>query len=407
MMFKSAVRNVFLNKRRSFLTLLSISVGGAALLLALGFMRATFSGLEANYVSDEGHLQIFNKRYFGTKDLISSGQRIENYQDVVKRLRAIPHVMLVTPRMKFTGVVGNENMSMTMIGRAIIPENEQKIGAGGFFAPLVSGKMLSSKEEEGALIGAGLAQKLGVKPGDYINVLSNTRNGSYNSVTVAVSGIMKYGVEQYNDGRVDLNIAMAQALLDDFSVDKLVILLDDGKYLNAVQTEINDILKQKFPELISRRWYELAYYYQAVKNLYTRLFIFLFVLILGIMILSVVNSVMISVFERFREIGVMRAIGTNRRKVTTMFFLESIVLGFGGWIIGIVLAWIIRHILSQIGIIMPPAPGRTYSYPLSFQILIQDYIVVLFICLSAAMTGGVFPALKAGRIKIVEALKFV
>lgn len=407
-MIKIAIRNILANKRRSFFTLLSISAGGMGLLLALGFMMATFDGLATNFISDEGHLQIFNSEYFKNKDLLDgTSVRLRDYQDLINRIEKWEHVVVVTPRMEFSGIVGNEYQSLMMIGNAINPEKEVKIGSGGFFAPLVKGRFLSSSQEDGAYLGAGLAQKLHISVGDYVNLLANTIHGSYNSVSVKVQGILKYSITEYNDARVDVNIKLAQLLLDEPGVDRLVILLDDQKYIPEIKQKLTTFINENHLPIIVKDWIELSPYYVAVKNLYQRIFYFLLLLILVIMILSIVNNIMISVYERFREIGVMRAIGTTQQKVGQIFFLESFFLGVVGWITAVVFALGIKYLIEHMGIVMPPAPGRTYSYPLSFQFTSWYYLFVLLVCFASAIIGGIIPATKASKVKIIEALRYV
>lgn len=368
-MFKIAFRNFLANKRRTLFTLSTIAAGGAGLLLALGFMMATFNGLSANFISEEGHLQIFHKNYFDEKDVIAGTMsKVEHPEILMREIKSWEHVDVVTARIAFSGVIGNEFQSQTMIGEAIIPEKEDKIGLGGFFAPLVKGSHLTSRVKEGCYIGEGLAKKLKAKPGDYLSILTNTLDGNYNSTSVIVLGIVKYGVEEYNQSKVAINLELAKLLINSKGVDRLVLRLDDDSSVETVRSRLNQYFQAHQLPYIVKDWQELSPYYQAVKGLYTRIFAFLLLLIIFIMILSIVNNVMMTVYERFREIGIMRAIGTNRSKVGKIFLYESILLGVVGWVLAVAFALGVKMLIEQAGIMMPPAPGRTYSYPLNFMI---------------------------------------
>ena len=125
------------------------------------------------------------------------------------------------------------------------------------------------------------------------------------------------------------------------------------------------------------------------------------------MFLSITNNVMLSVYERYREIGTLRAIGTNRFSITLQFFYESVFLGILGWMLAVILSVILVNIIENFGIVMPPAPGRTYSYPLSFRIKNIYNFYVLIVCTVSAIIGGLIPAAKASNIKIIEAIRYV
>ncbi len=405
-MFKVAYRNIFLNKRRTIFTVLSISIGCVALLLALGFITSSYEGLALNYISDYGHLEIFNKNYSSSQDIVG-GTRIKDPNKIIREIKNIPEVDVVTARISFTGLVGNANNTKMMIGEAVEPEEEEKIGVGGFFAPLQAGSYFSSSQVDGAVIGEGLADKLKVKPGDYLTLLSNTAAGSYNSTNIKVTGIVKYSITEYNNAKVDINLNYAKQLLNENGVDNIVILLDNESEIPEVKSEIVSLIKKNNLPLIVKSWNEISPYYNQVKSLYNRLFAFLLVLIIVIMTFSITNNVMMSVFERFREIGTMRAIGSNKFKIALLFINESTILGILGWIVGIVLAYVISHLIMNMGIMMPPAPGRTYSYPLNFDILTSYYYYLLAVCIGASVLSGLFPAIKAGKTEIINALKYV
>ena len=405
-MFKVAYRNIFLNKRRTIFTMLSISIGCVSLLLALGFITASYEGLAMNFISDSGHLQIFNKNYFVSND-ITGGAKIQNPEKIINQIKRFNSVDVVTARMTFSGLIGNANNTKMMVGEAIVPEEEKKIGLGGFFAPLESGKYFTSSDEDGSIIGQGLADKLKVKPGDYLTILSNTSAGSYNSTNVLVTGIVKYSVTEYNDSKVAVNLTHAQNLLNENSVDNIVILLNSASNVPKVKKQVTSFIEKNNLPLIVKSWDEISPYYHQVKALYNRLFTFLVVLIVVIMTFSITNNVMMSVFERFREIGTIRAIGSNKLKIASLFIYESAILGILGWIIGVALSYLISHLIMNMGIMMPPAPGRTYSYPLSFDIQTSYYYYILIVCITVSVFSGLFPAMKAGRTEIINALKYV
>lgn len=405
-MFKVAYRNIFLNKRRTIFTILSISIGCVALLLALGFKEAAYEGLAMNYISDYGHLEIFNKNYFTSHDIVG-GTRISDPDKIMNEIKKFKYVDVVTARISFSGLIGNAVNTRMMVGTAIQPEEEKKIGLGGFFAPLEAGKYFTSSDPDGAIIGKGLADKLKVKPGDYLTLLSNTAAGSYNSANVKVTGIVKYSVEAYNNSGVDVNLDYAKKLLNKNSVDNIVVLLSSAYEVPKVKSQINTFIKENNLPLIVKSWDEISPYYNQVRALYNRLFAFLLILIVVIMIFSITNNVMMSVFERFREIGTIRAIGSNKLKIAFLFIYESSILGIMGWIVGVILSYSIAHLIMNMGIMMPPAPGKTYSYPLSFVILNSYYFYVLFVCMVVSVMSGLFPAMKAGKTEIINALKYV
>jgi putative ABC transport system permease protein len=260
---------------------------------------------------------------------------------------------------------------------------------------------------DGSIIGEGLAKKLKVKPGVYLTILSNTAAGSYNSSDIKISGVVTYSVSEFNSSKVAVNINLAKKLLNENSVDNIIVLLGDASNILQIKKEIEDFISINHLNLVVKSWDEISPYYYQVKNLYNRLFVFLLVLIMVVMILGITNNVMMSVFERFREIGTIRAIGSTKINIATLFVYESFILGVLSWVVGIIFSYLISHIIMRFGIMMPPAPGRTYSYPLNFHILSVYYGYVLLICLLVSVMSGLFPAIKASRTEIIHALKYV
>jgi putative ABC transport system permease protein len=161
-----------------------------------------------------------------------------------------------------------------------------------------------------------------------------------------------------------------------------------------------------FP-VATRHWKELAFFYGQVKLLYIGIFGFVGGVLVIIVILAAAIVMTMAVTERTREIGTLRAMGTRPSGVRRLFLAEGFVIAVAGCIAGAVLALIIRAALNASGIILPPPPGATHGVPINVRFYPLAYAAGLLAMVATMVIAAYFPARRASRISIVEALSHV
>ncbi|HEY6139910.1 MAG TPA: FtsX-like permease family protein [Thermoanaerobaculia bacterium] len=392
-----AFRNVFRNRRRSAITLLVIVFGAVGLILFGGYKQQTFRALrESTIRSRLGHLQIY-KRGFASNE---SKKPLEyGLDDVAALRRAVEsdrRVKMTAAQITLMGLVSNGDKSETFIATAVEPLKEKQMN--GY--RLVGGSDLPANETDAVLVGRGLATAMRVKPGDYLTLMTTTTTGSLNATDVRVAGIFMSGVKEFDDRAVKMPIAGAQQLLQTKKVERLIVTLNDTDDTAAVRADLGRTL----PQIEMKSWSELATFYHQVVLLYNGIFGFLGLIVSAIVVFSVANTILMSIFERTREIGTLMAMGTTRSRVARMFLAEGVVIGVLGAIAGVVGGVILANLINRGHFMLPPPPGYTVGYPLRMLLTPSILVTAAFISVVTATISSIVPALKASRMKVVDAL---
>src|ERR1041385_2530157 len=265
---------------------------------------------------------------------------------------------------------------------------------------ITAGTDLPPNESDAVILGRGLAASMHAKPGDYLTLMSTTTTGSLNAIDVRVAGIFMSGVKEYDDRAVKMPLAGAQTLLQTKKVERLIVMLRNTDDTAAMHASLVRTLRGV--EL--KEWSELATFYHQVVLLYNGIFGFLGIVVFAIVIFSVANTILMSVFERTREIGTLMAIGTTRGRIWRMFLGEGFVTGLLGAILGVAAGVLFAKIINSGNVMLPPPPGYTVGYRL--QIMLQPGILITaaLIAIITSTLSSIVPALKASRMKIVDAL---
>ncbi|MGA3046439.1 MAG: FtsX-like permease family protein [Terracidiphilus sp.] len=402
-----AFRNVFRNRRRTIMTLLMVGGGVTGLLLVGGFFARMFWGLRESTINDGlGHIQIFTAEHFNREEKHVLDTGIDNWRQVAASVSTGGHVRGVAPRIEFNGMLSNGVKSGVFMGSAVDPVAEQTLG---FTARLASGRDLDSKPggEIEALIGAGVARSMSVKPGDGLTILAVTSDGALNGIDVQVVGVVNTGFKEMDDRYLRITLPSAQRLLQSDRVTNLVVGLDNTDNTDLVATQLTPRLQGLPQQLVLKKWIDLAAYYKQVRSLFSTIFVFLGVIVFFMVLMSSVNTLLMSMFERTREIGTMLAMGTPRSWIMALFVLEATLLGILGAIVGVAGGNLLGVILNHSGIHLPPPPGTTV--PMNFRVMHVPSLMIgssILVIVSLAL-ASILPAIRASRLQIAEALAHV
>jgi putative ABC transport system permease protein len=404
--FSLAFRNILRNKRRTFLTLLAIIAGVTSIVVFGGFIEFTFQALRESTIRTQlGHLQIYQQGYkqYGIAD--PAKYLIQQPEKVETALATQPEVLTVTRRLTLSGLISNGNKTLSAKVTGIVPTQEEEFSA---FETLLEGQQLDESTPNGGVIGVELAKALNAKIGDYLMVLTNTLDGAVNAVEFKLVGIAQTGSQDYDSVFVKLPLKMVQKALETEAVEKIIVLLKDSENLAAFLVKLPPVLQQTGLKLEYSTWDEMAFFYHKVVAMYHGLFDVIKIIIAVIVLFSIINTMTMSVFERTREIGTLRAIGTSRFGIMKLFITEGFLLGVMGGLLGLgcgITAAILINVSGGINIPAPPGMSRGYTA----LILIVPSVLWYAFCLtvSVAVLSSILPAWKASRIKIVEALAYI
>jgi putative ABC transport system permease protein len=401
-----AWRNLVRQKRRSFLMIAVVGFGFAAFALAGGFIAQTFEALKEGTIRSVGHLQVIDRRAVGKAEEATLEFGIQDARRARAVAAADPAVQAVLPRIDFVGLATNGAKSVPFLGVGVDPGPEAAATLASEL--VVSGQYLSGDGGEGVVLGTGLAAALEVKPGDRVTLMATTPDGSLNAVDGVVAGLVDVKIKELNDRYVAGGIGLVSRLLQSGeTVSKLVLFLRPGARENEAAARLAKALEAAgFPVAI-RHWKELAVFYGQVRLLYIGIFGFVGAVLVVIVVLSAAIVMTMAVTERTREIGTLRALGTRPAGILRMFLSEGVVIAVAGCVAGMLFALLVRAGLNASGIILPPPPGATHGMPIHVNFYPLAYAAGLLAMILTMAIASYFPARRASRIPIVDALAHV
>ncbi len=397
-----AFKNVLRNRRRALMALAITAVGTAAVLVGSGFALFTYDALREVSSRDTGHVVVAQRDYFDGDEDMPMQNGLADATAQADKLRALPGVRAVLPRIQFSGLISNGDKSAIFIGAGVTPLTDFQMRGvqTGFVAgePFAAGATAPE-----VVIGKELAKLMKAKVGSGLTLLATTTEGNLNAVDVTVSGIVSVGVPDIDRRLVYTDIAAVQRLLLTDKVSTLSIYLRDKEGTDALAAS----LAAANPQLAVRTWLDLALFYQSVKALYNRIFGMLGLIMLVIVLFAMTNTLGMAVAERTREIGTLRAIGTHPGELVRVFLLEGVVIGAGGALAGMLFAGATRFALLYAGLQMPPPPGRSTGYPLLVNFSAPLYLAVGVAVIAVSALAAYMASRKAAQRPITEALAHV
>lgn len=396
-----AFRNVTRQRRRSLAGIAAVAFGVAALVLAAGFIEWVYWAMREGTIGSRiGHIQIVRTGYSesGMADPFrfllpdSSPDR-----DVIERIEG---VLAVAPRLSFSGLISHGDATLSFIGEGIDAEKERAFSGS---VVMTQGEGLSAEDQRGIIVGQGLADHLGVKVGDQVVILANTPSGGVNGVEVRVRGLFSTVSKAFDDSAARVPLAVAQALLRVRGAHTWVVVLDSTSRTNQVVDELRRRLSGKGLQVMP--WYELADFYNKTVTLFSRQVAVMKLIIAVIIILSISNTLTMSVLERTGEIGTSMALGVKRGQILAQFVAEGAIIGLIGGVIGITLGILLALVISAIGIPMPPPPGMARGFIGEVRVTPPLVAEAFLLAVGTTLLASLYPARKASRMQIVDSLR--
>jgi ABC-type lipoprotein release transport system permease subunit len=398
-LYKMAWRDLGRNRRRTFFSMLALAFGVALLIFMASFIAGEMRGaLQTSIKLQSGHLQVRAASYNEDKTSLKWEDLIENPDALAAQIAARPEVLTATPRLYATGIVAAGD---TSTGVRVIGIDPASAASAPFRDGMVSGDYLSADDRGGLLMGRTLADKLRLAPGDTINLLVNTSNGDVDQQPFVIRGLYSTDTPGYDESTVFLPLAKAQAIARaENHASVIFILLKDQDQTDAVAAALQAPAYQvkTFVQLNT-----LLSEFEQFANVYMYIF---YLIVLGITATVIINTLIMSVFERTREIGILAAMGMRGRRIMAMFFAESSLLAVGGIAMGIVLgsllsAYVQRYgfFIGDFGITGILIGERIYTY-----LTLNDIVTLTIMAFVITLLAALYPAWLAAHMEPVEAL---
>lgn len=409
-LFRIAVRNLRRYKRRTLLTASLVAIG---VLFVLVFVAASgsFKHMIIAQITDSmlGHIQIHKKGYVASIEnlpltLNLSAQEMQTAQRAISGTQGIESY---SPRIKFGAMFSTFTETTNIRVNGVDPEKEMKT------VPLLASRIIegerSIKKGE-ILVPQLLARGMNVKVGDTVVVIATNKDGSVNGKQLRVGGILESATGPGGrDGYLHIEDAVEILRMEQPEVSEIAIRLKDFGQLHGVNATLSDTLSKSMNKAEKsvfevHTWESLSPFFSIARMIDVMTF-FIKLMLIAIVLVSIMNVMIMAVYERIREVGTIAAIGTMPGKILSMFIIEGFSLALFGAAIGtaagLVAVWILRlaritfDFGMQTGLVLVP------------KLHVADVITVAIIVIVVAILGSLQPAFKASRMEPIKALRHV
>jgi len=413
--FKIALRNLLRYKRRTMLTSLLITLGIVLVILFSG-LAGSFKSMMIGQITDSNlsQMQIHKKGYVSSIDTMPLNLTLnkKKYKKIENLLSSNSEIKAFAPRIKLNAMLSNFIDTTNIRLNAIMPDKEILV------CPDVASRMTFDKNRKpDLLLDRGevilpekLAKGLKLKIGDPIVLVANNRDGSVNGLNFKVAGIIESILgPQGKEGYMHIKDAEDLLRMNQPEVIEVAIRLHDFEKLEKVYREISPKLaafinKKGMPEFEIHTWDKLSPFSNIAKMI-DFMTITMKIIMIAIVLISILNVMMMSVYERIREIGTMAAIGTAPSRIMSLFLAEGLLLGLVSTVTGNIIGLGGIFILNIYKISF--SFGRQDNLLLSPTVNTNELIWVSGIVLLISVFASLQPAYKASKMEPVDALGHV
>ena len=399
--FVSALRNVVRQYRRSLFGISAVAFGVIALLLTAGFVEWIFWAAREGAIEEGlGHIHIVRPGYLGNGLSDPYKYLMPENSAQIATIEKLPSVRIAAPRIKFNGLISHGETTLSFLGEGVNPEKERVLSPSLL---ITEGQNLAPDEAKSILLGRGLAENLGVAVGDQVVLMATTPAGGFSAVEAKVRGLFTTVSKAYDDSALRVPLPLAQKLLRVSGIHASIIVLEDtaqtADMLLKLRTDFKDTGVQFVP------WYDMADFYKKTVTLLSRQVLVVELIIAAVIVLSISNTMTMNVLERTSEIGTCLAIGRRRRQIMRQFLYEGLSIGLIGGVLGVALGWLLSLVISRVGIPMPPPPGMSQGYTGAIMLTARLGVEAFVLALGTTLIASVYPAWRASRMEIVDALR--
>lgn len=412
-LLKIAVRNLTRFGRRTLLTSSLITLGIVGVLLFIA-VTGSFKAIMIGQFTDAmlGHLEVHRKGYVASIDslplnLNMSPEMVKKVEQVLNKMDAVE---AYSERIKLGAMFSNFTETTSIRINGVDPAKEAAT------TPLLPGRVIEGNKT-GPLLKPGeiliptvLAHGMKVKVGNTIVLVATNRDGSVNGKTFVVRGILdSISGPSGKDGYITLSDARDLLRMKEPEISEIAIRLKDPAKLDQAYAELSKALsgiaaKGGGPALEVHTWADLSPFASIVRMI-DLLAIFIKIMMVSIVLISVMNVMVMAVYERIREIGTISAIGTPPGRILSLFLTEGLLLGLGGAVLGTAISLAVIYALNVWKITVNF--GMQQGLVLSPTISAKDVLTIAGMVVIMALLASLQPAWKASRMDPITALGHV
>jgi ABC-type lipoprotein release transport system permease subunit len=400
---KIAYRDLVRSRRRSILTLVAIAVGVSLLVFMSGFIQGAITdSIENNIRLQTGHLKIRAASYDEDKVSLAWEDLLDNPEEIAAQVRGLDGVEAASPVLWASGIVSTreESVGVRVFGIDPLSDVHARIRDG-----VVAGEYLQPDDRSGVLLSERLAKSLGLTAGDQISLLVNTADEAPDEAIFTIRGLYDTGVPVYDDTTIFLPLSKAQAFTDtEGRASMILVILKDRELADGLAAAL------RAPGYTVLTWRDMnQVVLQAVQAGMGILYI-MYLVVLIVVAVVIANTLLMSVFERVREMGILSALGMKGREILLMFLVEAGLLGSVGVVLGVILGSLGVFYLSRAGLHMGEMATVTtvsaaYGETIYARFAPAETLGVAIAAMVIILLASLYPARFAARLQPVDALR--
>jgi ABC-type lipoprotein release transport system permease subunit len=403
-LLKISWRNVWRSKLRSLVVILSVVFGilGGIIMIAMsyGLNEERMNNAVETYLS---HIQIHNNLF---REDYNIKHTINNLDNLEKSLNEDKRVVSYTKRIILNGMLSNSNGSYGIQIKGVNPETEKKVT--NTHEKLIEGEYFNTKRDNTILVGKKLADKLNLNLKSKVVITFQDEFNELTSLLYRVEGIFKSGNSRYDESNVFVkNISITKNLPSFSGIHEIPILLTDIELRNSVKKDLILLSPNNIVEAWDDISKDLAY---ANEMLAAVLYIFMMIILIGLSF-GIVNTMLMAILERKKEIGMLMSIGMNRYKIFLMICFETTFLSMIALPFGLISSYLIVEYYSVVGIDLSIVEAGLENFGVGTRLYLkvpqEQYIVVAIMVFMISIISSIFPSLRALKINPVDATKTI
>jgi len=404
--FNLAWRNIQRNKRRTIITASAIVVGVTMMIFTNGLITGLLDRTITNSVELEtGHIKVYALGYREKSDLIPTNIGITNYTEVLDLTDGVQGVNAVSPRIRAGGMLHIKEETTRVIINGI---TEQDLKVRDLKKRIIQGEYFTREDENVIIIGEPLADRLTIQLHDKVLLSCIASDGTPVSMSLTVKALFSTQFSSYDSTMVFLPLRKAQDMLKMDGITEIVVMIDNPEKVEDVTADIASTLQNKGYTYEVLHWEELApelAQFAEMEKSMSFLFMSIVVIVAAI---GILNTMLMAVYERIKEVGVMAAFGYKSQSILVLFMLEGLIIGVIGAVIGCILGLGITYYLSQVGMTFAGADVvefmESHIYP---RLSALDVVFPFFFAVTVTLLAALYPAYRASQLEPVEALRHV
>jgi ABC-type lipoprotein release transport system permease subunit len=403
MLLSISWRNIWRHPARSGVLLMAIVAGLWAGILVSALTNGWIHQRFVNLIQEEiTHAQIHHPEFRTERE---AWMYIENTDDIFSFLDRDERVLSWSARTLTDGMIQSPLTSSGVQIRGVQTGRERATTT--FHENLTEGDYLDSDLRNPVLLGERLADKLNVEAGNRIVLTFQDLDNEITSGSFTITGLFRTASNPYDERNVFVRAEDLQELLAGRAVfHEIAMMLQDEEFSDAVVADIS----REFENIEAETWYEISPELRYITDMGGGLIVYIMAVILLALAFGILNTMLMAIFERMRELGMLLAIGMNKLRVFVMIMMESVILTLTGAAGGLLLAWLTLGYLGEKGIDMTAMGGDSMAefgydaivYPIAYT---NDYITTIILVVITALLAAVYPALKALRLNPGEVVR--